>query len=186
MMLSDIQKYTESNMDKSIESLKSDFAKVRTGRANPALLEHIRVPYYGNDVPLNQVSSIVVSDARTLAVTPWEKNMIAPIEKAIMQSDLGLNPATHGNVIRIPMPGLSEERRKELSKFVHQLAEETRVAVRNIRRDANNKIKTLLKNKDISEDELRRGENNIQKLTDKFIKKIDELLAQKASDLMKI
>jgi ribosome recycling factor len=185
-MLSDIKQTSETQMQKRIEVLKNEFSKIRTGRANPGLLEQIIVSYYGNDVPLNQVASINVSDARTLSVTPWEKTLIPTIEKAIMQSDLGLNPATFGNTIRVPVPTLTEERRKELVKFVRQIAEEGRVAIRNARRDANAKIKNLLKDKEISEDESHRAESNIQELTNKYIKDIDQLLDKKEADLMTV
>ena len=186
MILSDIQKDAVAQMYKRIEGLKSELLKIRTGRANPALLEQISVPYYGNRVPLNQVASITVSDARTLAVSPWEKNLIPVIEKAIIQSDLGLNPATTGNMIRVPMPSLNEERRKDLIKLVRQIVEDGRVSIRNIRRDANDESKKLLKNKEINEDDVRRAENDIQKLTDKYISEIDQLLAKKEADLMEV
>jgi ribosome recycling factor len=185
-MLPDIRNDAETQMQKRLEILRSELVKIRTGRANPSLLEHILVPYYGNDTPLNQVASITVSDARTLSISPWEKNLIPAIEKAIMQSGLGLNPASVGNVIRVPMPILTEERRKEMIKLVRQMAEDARVSIRNIRRDANAKIKTLSKDKKISEDEERRGETDIQKLTDRYINDIDQLLSKKETDLMEI
>lgn len=173
-------------MQKSIEALKHEFAKIRTGRAHPSLLEHIRVSYYGNEVPLTQVANVAVEDARSLAVTPWERNMVQAIEKAIMTSDLGLNPSTAGSVIRVPLPPLTEERRRDLIKVVRQEAENGRVAIRNIRRDANNELKAALKEKLISEDEDRRSQEQIQKITDQFIKEIDKLLEQKEADLLAV
>jgi ribosome recycling factor len=173
-------------MRKSADALGHELAKVRTGRAHPSLLDHVMVSYYGSDVPLNQVSNINVEDARTLAITVWEKNMVQPVEKAIMNSDLGLNPNTAGTVIRVPLPPLTEERRKDLIRVVRHEAEQARVAVRNIRRDANGDLKSLMKDKDISEDDERRGEELVQKLTDEYVKKIDELLAEKEKDLMSI
>jgi len=185
-MIEDIKKDTTGRMRKSADALSHELAKVRTGRAHPSLLDHVMVSYYGSDVPLNQVSNINVEDARTLAITVWEKNMVQPVEKAIMNSDLGLNPNTAGTVIRVPLPPLTEERRKDLIRVVRHEAEQARVAVRNIRRDANSDLKTLMKDKDISEDDERRGEELVQKLTDEYVKKIDELLAEKEKDLMSI
>ncbi|MDF9393454.1 MULTISPECIES: ribosome recycling factor [Methylococcus] len=185
-MINDIQKRTAERMQKSIEALKHEFAKIRTGRAHPSLLEHIRVSYYGNEVPLTQVANVAVEDARSLAVTPWERNMVQAIEKAIMTSDLGLNPSTAGSVIRVPLPPLTEERRRDLIKVVRQEAENGRVAIRNIRRDANNELKAALKEKLISEDEDRRSQEQIQKITDQFIKEIDKLLEQKEADLLAV
>ncbi len=185
-MIEDIKKDTTARMRKSADALSHELAKVRTGRAHPSLLDHIMVSYYGSDVPLNQVSNVNVEDARTLAITVWEKNMVQPVEKAIMNSDLGLNPNTAGTVIRVPLPPLTEERRKDLIRIVRHEAEQARVAVRNIRRDANSDLKTLMKDKDISEDDERRGEELVQKLTDEYVKKIDELLAEKEKDLMSI
>ncbi|AAU93240.1 MULTISPECIES: ribosome recycling factor [Methylococcus] len=185
-MINDIQKRTAERMQKSIEALKHEFAKIRTGRAHPSLLEHIRVSYYGNEVPLTQVANVAVEDARSLAVTPWERNMVQAIEKAIMTSDLGLNPSTAGTVIRVPLPPLTEERRRDLIKVVRQEAENGRVAIRNIRRDANNELKAALKEKLISEDEDRRSQEQIQKTTDQFIKEIDKLLEQKEADLLAV
>lgn len=176
----------KGRMAKSIESLKGEFKRLRSGRAHPNLLEHIVVSYYGNDTPLNQVANVSVEDARTLTVTPWEKQMVAVIEKAIMTSDLGLNPATSGTVIRVPLPPLTEERRKEMVKVVRGEAENARVAVRNIRRDANTSLKDLLKDKEITEDEERRAAENVQKLTDQKVKEIDDLLAHKEKDLMEV
>jgi len=185
-MLDEINKDTAMRMSKAIESFKSELSKLRTGRAHPSLLEHIKVDYYGNLTPLNQVASITVSDPQTLSVTPWDKSMIQPIEKAIINSDLGLNPATAGTVIRVPLPPLTEERRKELVKVVKGEAENARVAVRNIRRDANNDIKELLKAKEIGEDEEHRAEDAIQKLTDNHIAEIDKILADKEKELLEI
>ena len=185
-MIDDIKKDATERMGKSVDSLNNELAKLRTGRAHPSLLDHLMVPYYGSDVPLSQVANINVEDARTLTVTPWEQNMVAPIEKAIMNSDLGLNPNSAGNVIRIPLPPLTEERRKEMVRVVRQEAEQGRVAVRNIRRDANHHLKDMVKDKLISEDDEHRGEEIIQKLTDQHIKEIDELLEKKEADLMEV
>ncbi|AOU99675.1 ribosome recycling factor [Acidihalobacter yilgarnensis] len=176
----------KTRMQKSIESLKHEFAKIRTGRATPSLLEHIMIDYYGNATPLNQVAKVGIEDARTLSITPWEKTMVGPIEKAIMTSDLGLNPATSGTVIRVPMPPLTEERRRDLVKVVRHEAESARVAVRNIRRDANNDLKSLVKDKAISEDEEHRAQDLIQKATDQSIADVDALLTQKEKELMEI
>jgi ribosome recycling factor len=183
-MTADIQKRASERMRKSIESLKHEFAKIRTGRAHPSLLEQVHVSYYGNEVPLSQVANINAEDARTLTVSPWERNMVQAIEKAIMASDLGLNPNTTGTVIRVPLPPLTEQRRKELAKVARGEAEDARVAVRNIRRDANNELKAALKDKQISEDENKRSEEQIQKLTDQHIKEIDGLLEDKEKDLL--
>jgi len=185
-MTADIQKRASERMKKSIESLKHDLAKIRTGRAHPSLLEHVRVNYYGNEVPLSQVANVTAEDARMLAITPWERNMISVIEKAIMTSDLGLNPNTTGTVIRVPLPALTEQRRKELAKVARQEAESARVAVRNIRRDANNELKAALKDKQISEDEEKRSQEQVQKITDQHIKEIDALLEEKEKDLLAI
>ncbi len=185
-MIEDIKNDTKTRMKKSVDALGHELAKVRTGRAHPSLLDHVMVSYYGSDVPLNQVSNINVEDARTLAITVWEKNMVQPVEKAIMNSDLGLNPNTAGTVIRVPLPPLTEERRKDLIRVVRHEAEQARVAVRNIRRDANGDLKSLMKDKDISEDDERRGEELVQKLTDEYVKNIDALLAEKEKDLMSI
>ena len=178
-MLADIKKDTRIRMGKSVDSLRHELAKIRTGRAHPRLLEHVHVDYYGSDVPLNQASNIAIEDARTLTVTPWEKAMVQPIEKAILTSDLGLNPSTSGQVIRIPLPPLTEERRKELGRVVHQEGENAKIAVRNIRRDANHHIKELLTEKMISEDDDRRAETEIQALTDKYVANVDELVVGK-------
>jgi len=173
-------------MKKSIEALKHEFAKIRTGRAHPSLLDHIMVSYYGNEVPLTQTANVAVEDARTLTVTPWERSMVQAIEKAIMTSDLGLNPSTAGSVIRVPMPPLTEQRRRDLIKVVRHEAENARVAIRNIRRDANNELKAALKEKQISEDQERRSQEQIQKLTDQYIKDVDALLSEKEADLLAI
>lgn len=185
-MINDIQKDAESRMQKSIESVKNELSKIRTGRAHPSLLNHITVDYYGSEVPVGQVANIAVEDSRTLTVTPWEKPMVPVVEKAIMTSDLGLNPATAGAVIRVPMPPLTEERRRDLTKVVKQEGEQGKVAVRNIRRDANSDIKSLLKDKDISEDEARAAEEAIQKITDKYIAEVDKLVEAKEQDLLSI
>ncbi|MCU7798175.1 MAG: ribosome recycling factor [Candidatus Thiodiazotropha sp. (ex Semelilucina semeliformis)] len=185
-MIDDIKTDAATRMGKSVESLVHELAKVRTGRAHASLLDHIRVDYYGSEVPLSQVANINTEDARTLTVTPWEKTMVAPIEKAIMTSDLGLNPMSAGTVIRVPMPALTEERRKDLIRVVRHEAEGAKVAVRNIRRDANHDLKELVKDKVISEDDERRGQEIIQNLTDQHIKEIDEVLGEKEKDLMEI
>jgi ribosome recycling factor len=185
-MIDDIQKRTSERMAKSLESLKHELAKIRTGRAHPSLLDHVHVSYYGNDVPLSQTANITIEDARTLAVTPWERNMMQAIEKAILTSDLGLNPSSAGTVIRVPMPPLTEQRRKELVKVARHEAENARVAVRNIRRDANSELKAALKEKLISEDVERKSQDQIQKLTDQFVKEVDGLLEEKEADLLAI
>ncbi|MBP8284465.1 MAG: ribosome recycling factor, partial [Chromatiaceae bacterium] len=171
-------------MAKSVEALGLELAKIRTGRPHPSLLDHIRVNYYGNEVPIKQVANVTAEDARTLAVAPWEKGMVTAVEKAIMQSDLGLNPNTAGAVIRVPMPALTEERRRDLIKVARSEAEQGRVAIRNIRREANNEFKEMVKEKMISEDDERRGQETIQKLTDKYVKEVDQLLEEKEKDLM--
>lgn len=176
----------KTRMKKSIESLTSEFSKIRTGRAHASLLDHVTVEYYGAETPLNQVANVSVEDARTLAVTPWEESMVQAIEKAIMTSDLGLNPASAGKVIRVPMPMLTEERRKELVKVVRQEAENGRVAVRNIRRDAIGYLKELEKEGDISEDELHRAESRVQAITDESVAEMDSLLEQKEKELMEV
>jgi ribosome recycling factor len=183
-MVDDIKKRTIERMQKSIESLKHELSKIRTGRAHPSLLEHVKVDYYGSEVPISQVANVVIEDSRTLAVSPWEKNMVQAVDKAIRASELGLNPATTGLVIRVPMPPLTEQRRKELIKVVRHEGENGKVAIRNIRRDANAEIKVALKEKQISEDQERRTEEQIQKLTDQSIKDIDALLEEKETDLM--
>jgi ribosome recycling factor len=176
----------EMRMGKSVDSLRSELVKIRTGRAHPSLLDQIVVDYYGTDTPINQVANVTVEDSRTLAVAPWEKQMVAVVEKAIINSGLGLNPATTGNLIRIPMPPLTEERRRELVKVVKGDGESAKIAVRNIRRDANGDFKDLLKEKEISEDESRDGEDSIQKLTDRFVASVDEVVAVKEKELMEI
>jgi ribosome recycling factor len=185
-MINDINKDAEVRMAKSVEALGLELAKIRTGRAHPSLLDHIRVNYYGNEVPIKQVANVTAEDARTLAVAPWEKGMVSAVEKAIMQSDLGLNPNTAGAVIRVPMPALTEERRRDLIKVARSEAEQGRVAIRNIRREANNEFKEMVKEKMISEDDERRGQETIQKLTDKYVKEVDLVLEEKEKDLMAI
>lgn len=185
-MIQEILKDAEERMNKSIAALENELTKIRTGRAHPSLLDHVTVEYYGSEVPISQVANVNVDDPRTLAVTPWEKDMVGKIEKAIMTSDLGLNPVTAGTVIRVPMPPLTEERRRDLVKVVRQELEAGKVAVRNIRRDANSDLKELQKAKDISEDDERRAEEQVQKLTDKAIKKMEEVLAVKEKELMEI
>lgn len=181
-----VMKDAEVRMQKCIEAFKNDLSKLRTGRAHPSLLDHVRVDYYGNETPLSQVANITVADARTLAITPWEKRMIPAIEKAIMTSDLGLNPATSGEIVRVPLPALTEERRKELIKVVRNEAEGARVSIRNVRRDANTALKELQKNKEIAEDEERRLSESVQKLTDKYTAEVDHLVSAKETDLMAI
>jgi ribosome recycling factor len=181
-----IVKDARARMTKSVESVGEELAKIRTGRANTALLDHITVEYYGNPTPLNQVATISVMDARTLSVNPWEKKMVPVVEKAIQESDLGLNPATAGEVIRVPLPALTEERRKEMNKLVRQEGENGKVAIRNIRRDANAHLKELTKNKEIAEDEEKRALDEIQKLTDESVAKIDEMLAEKEKQIMEV
>lgn len=183
-MINDIQKDAKARMTKSIEGFENDLAKIRAGRAHPSLLDNIMVSYYGNDTPLSQVAGVHVEGALMLTVKPWEKNMVQAIEKAIRISDLGLNPATSGDVIRVPLPPLSEERRKELIKKVKSEGEQAKVAIRNIRRDSNNHIKESFKKKLISEDEQKRAEDAMQKLTDSYIEKIDQILTRKEKDLI--
>ncbi|QKK01640.1 MAG: ribosome recycling factor [Pseudomonadota bacterium] len=185
-MLNEIRKETEQRMAKSIAALKAELAKIRTGRAHPSLLEHVTVDYYGSEVPLNQAASISAEDARTLSVVPFDKSMVGKIEKAIMTSDLGLNPATAGVNIRVPLPALTEERRAELAKVVHAEGEQAKIAIRNIRRDANHQLKDLLKDKDLTEDDAHRGETIIQELTDQYVTRVDELVAVKERELMEI
>ena len=185
-MLQDIRKDAESRMQKSIDSLRNELSKIRAGRAHPSLLEHIRVDYYGTETPMTQVANVTVQDARTLAVSPWEKDMVGKIERAIMESDLGLNPATSGTLIRVPLPPLTEERRRELGKVVRNEGENAKVAIRNVRRDANNDVKELLKEKEVGEDEARRSEDDIQKITDRFVKEIDEIVKDKEADLLEV
>ncbi len=185
-VLEDIKKDAETRMSKSVQSLKQEMTKIRTGRAHTSLLDHITVEYYGSEVPLNQVANVGVEDSRTLTVTPWEKEMVAVIEKAIMTSDLGLNPASAGTVIRVPLPPLTEERRKDMIRVVRQEAEGGRIAVRNVRRDAIHDVKDLLKEKMIGEDDERRAEDDIQVITDKYVAEIDQILSDKESELMEI
>ena len=185
-MIAELKKTTEQKMHKSIEVLKADLAKVRTGRAHTGLLDHVMVEYYGSPVPINQVANITLIDARTIGVQAWEKPMLAKIEKAIRDSDLGLNPANMGEMLRVPMPALTEERRRDLTKVVRHEGENAKVAVRNLRRDANQQLKDAVKDKAISEDDERRAQDDIQKLTDKHIAEIDKLLAQKEQELMQI
>ncbi|MDQ5887282.1 MAG: ribosome recycling factor [Neisseriaceae bacterium] len=185
-MIADIKKTAEAKMQRSLEALKNDLMKVRTGRAHTGLLDHVTVDYYGAPTPINQVASLSLIDARTIGVMPFEKKMGGPIEKAIRDSDLGLNPASVGDMIRVPMPALTEERRKDLTKVVRGEAEGARVAVRNIRRDANDQLKKALKDKAISEDDERRAQEDVQKLTDKYIAEVDKALATKEAELMAV
>lgn len=185
-MIKDIHNDASTRMQKSIDALRHTLIKVRTGRASTALVEHLKVSYYGSDMPLSQVASIAVADARSLVITPWEKQMVGAVEKAILASDLGLTPNTAGTVIRLNLPALTEERRKELSKVVHGEGEDTKVAVRNIRRDANHHVKELLKDKQITEDEMTRSEADIQKMTDKAIKDVDDVVKAKEQELLAV
>ena len=185
-MIADIKKAAEQKMKKSLEALKTDLGKVRSGRPHTGLLDHINVDYYGAPTPLNQVANVTLADARTIGVIPWEKSMMSSIEKAIRDSDLGLNPMTVGEMVRVPMPPLTEDRRRELTKIVKQEAEAVRVAMRNIRRDANAHLKALIKDKEISVDDERRGQEEIQKLTDHYIAEIDKLLQAKETELMAV
>jgi ribosome recycling factor len=185
-MIADVKKSAEQKMQKSVETLKTDLGKVRTGRAHTGLLDHIKVDYYGTMMPINQVANVTLADAHTITVQPWEKKMVQVVEKAIRDSDLGLNPATSGDVIRVPMPALTEERRKELIKVVHREAESARVAVRNIRRDAITHLKDLLKAKSVAEDEERRAQEDVQKLTDRYVGEIDKVLHAKEADLLAV
>ena len=185
-MIANIKRDAEQRMAKSVEALKGELTKLRTGRAHTSLLDHITVEYYGSPMPLNQVANVSVPDSRTLMITPWEKNMVGPIEKAIMTSDLGLTPATAGTIIRVPLPVLTEERRRELIKVVKSEGEGARIAIRNIRRDANNDLKTLVKDKTITEDDDRRAQDDIQKLTDRFIAEVDHALVAKEAELLEI
>lgn len=185
-MLEDVKKDAVERMQKCVVAFRNELKRLRTGRAHPSLLEHIRVEYYGNEVPLNQVANVALEDARTITVTPWEKTMVQVIEKAIMKSDLGLMPNTAGTVIRVPMPPLTEERRRDLAKVVRHEAENARVAVRNVRRDVNNEIKDMLKEKLLSQDDERRAQDEVQKLTDKHVADIEQVLAEKEKELMQI
>ena len=186
MTIADIKKNTEAKMDQSILAFKNNLAKIRTGRANPALLDTIHVEYYGSMVPLSQVANVSQLDARTISVQPWEKNMVQKVEKAIRDSDLGLNPASQGDLIRVPMPALTEERRKEMIKVVKHEGEGAKVAIRNLRRDANTHLKDALKKGEIPEDDERKAQDDVQKLTDKFITEVDKMLAAKEAELMQI
>jgi ribosome recycling factor len=185
-MIADIKKSAEQKMGKSAETLKVDLSKVRTGRAHTGLLDHLHVDYYGSPLPISQCANVTLADARTIVVQPWEKKMVPVIEKAIRDSDLGLNPASSGDLIRVPMPALTEERRRDLIKVVRHEAENARIAVRNIRRDANEHLKKLLKDHAVAEDDERRAQEDVQKLTDRFIAEIDKILAAKEADLMAI
>jgi ribosome recycling factor len=186
MSIADTNKATESKMQKSMESLQTSLSKIRTGRASTGLLDHVNVDYYGSMVPVSQVANVTLIDSRTIGVTPWEKSMVGAVDKAIRESDLGLNPAAVGELIRVPMPPLSEERRKELVKVVRGEGEQGKVAVRNLRRDANDSFKKLVKEKEISEDEERKAQDDIQKMTDKFIAEIDKLLDAKEEEIMTV
>jgi len=186
MSVAEVRQAAEQKMQKSLEAMKTSFQKIRTGRAHAGLLDHIHVDYYGSSVPLSQVANVTVQDARTLAVQPWEKKMVQVVDKAIRESDLGLNPATSGDLIRVPMPPLSEERRREMTKIARADAEHAKVAVRNLRREANEQFKKLLKEKAISEDEERRSQYEMQKLTDRFVAEIDKLLAAKEQEIMTV
>ncbi|MDQ9171527.1 ribosome recycling factor [Oxalobacteraceae bacterium R-40] len=186
MTIADVKKNTEQKMNKSIETLKADLAKVRTGRAHTGILDHIHVDYYGNPTQLTQVANVTLIDARTIGVQPWEKKMVAVVEKAIRESDLGLNPSTHGDMIRVPTPPLTEERRKEMVKLVKGEGEDAKIAVRNIRRDANEHLKKLLKDKAVSEDDERRAQDEVQKLTDKFVAEIDKIMAEKEKEILTV
>jgi ribosome recycling factor len=184
--VADIRKGAEQKMQRSIDAFKNDLSKIRTGRAHTGLLDHIQCDYYGSPVPISQVANLTLIDARTIGVQPWEKKMVQVVEKAIRESDLGLNPATQGDVIRVPMPALTEERRRELTKVVKSEAETAKVAVRNLRRDANEQLKKLVKDKEISEDDERRAGDDVQKLTDKFVAEIDKLVVTKEAEIMTV
>ncbi|GMV00991.1 MAG: ribosome recycling factor [Burkholderiaceae bacterium] len=186
MSIAEVRRSAEQKMQKSIESLRAGLAKIRTGRAHAGLLDHIHVDYYGSMVPIGQVANVTVQDARTIAVQPWEKKMVQVVDKAIRESDLGLNPSTSGDLIRVPMPPLSEERRRELTKVVRHEGEQAKVAVRNLRRDANEHLKKLLKDKEIPEDDERRAQDDVQKLTDRFVVEIDRMLAVKEQEIMTV
>ena len=186
MPIAEIRKDAEARMTKSVEALRHELQRLRTGRASTALVEHLKVPYYGSDVPLSQVANVAVSDARSLTITPWEKQMVGPVEKAILASDLGLTPTTAGVVIRINIPALTEERRRDLTKHVHHEGEAAKVAVRNVRRDAMQQVQALLKDRKVTEDEERRAEDDIQKLTDRYIKGVDEVVKLKEQELMAV
>ena len=185
-MSADLKKDANARMQKSIESLQAELAKIRTGRAHPSLLEHVKVEYYGSEVPISQAANVTIEDPRTLAVTAWDKELVSKIEKAIMTSDLGLNPMSAGTVIRVPLPPLTEQRRADLTRVVQQEGEQAKVAIRNIRRDANSQLKERVKQKEISEDDQHRGENEIQQLTDQHVARVDELVNEKEKELMEI
>lgn len=185
-MIDDVKKDASARMQKSIDALRNELSKLRTGRAHTSLLDHVNVSYYGSDVPIAQVASVAVGDARTLTVTPWEKKMVPEVEKAILNSDLGLNPVTSGDVIRVPLPPLTEERRKDMVKVVRGEAEQAKVAVRNIRRDSNQTLKGMIKSESLSKDDERKAEGEIQKLTDDFVAKVDDVLKEKEAELMEI
>ena len=185
-MTAELRKATEQKMQKSLEALKSDLGKIRTGRAHTGILDHVQVDYYGSMVPINQVANLTLIDARTIGVQAWEKPMIGKVERAIRDADLGLNPATQGDMIRVPMPALTEERRRELIKVVKHEGENAKIAVRNLRRDANAHLKESLKKKEVSEDDERRAQEDIQKLTDRFVAEIDKVLTEKEKDLMAV
>lgn len=186
MSTSEVRKSAEARMAKSLDALKTSLAKIRTGRAHAGILDHVQVEYYGSPVPVGQVANVNVVDARTLSVQPYEKNMVGPIEKAIRDSDLGLNPVSMGDNIRVPMPPLTEERRRDLTKVVRAEGEDAKVAVRNVRRDANDSLKKMVKDKEISEDEERRTQDDVQKITDKYVGEIDKLIAQKEAEIMTV
>jgi ribosome recycling factor len=186
MTVVDVKKNAEQKMQKSIETLKADLAKVRTGRAHTGILDHVQVDYYGTPTQITQVANVTLIDARTIGVQPWEKKMVAAVEKAIRESDLGLNPSTQGDLIRVPTPALTEERRKEIVKMVKGEGEDSKVAIRNIRRDANEALKKLLKDKACSEDDERRAQDDVQKLTDKFVAEVDKLIAEKEKELLTV
>ncbi|MDS0857993.1 ribosome recycling factor [Burkholderia pseudomultivorans] len=186
MSVADVKKSVEQKMQRSIEAFKNDLAKIRTGRAHTGLLDHVQVDYYGSMVPISQVANLTLVDARTIGVQPWEKNMVAKVEKAIREADLGLNPATAGDLIRVPMPALTEERRRELTKVVKGEGETAKVAIRNLRRDANEALKKLVKDKEISEDDERRAGDDVQKLTDKHVAEIDKLVQTKEAEIMTV
>ena len=185
-MLKEIMKDAESRMGKSIEALRHNLIKLRTGRANAAIVDHIKVNYYGSEMPLSQVASVAITDARSITITPWEKQMVGPVEKAILASDLGLTPTTAGTVIRLNIPALTEERRRDLTKVLFSEGEDAKVAVRNIRRDANHQVKEMLKDKTLTEDEASRAEGDIQKLTDSAIKDVDDVVKVKEAELMAV
>jgi ribosome recycling factor len=186
MSVADIRKGVEQKMQRSIDAFKNDLSKIRTGRAHTGLLDHIQVDYYGSPVPISQVANLTLIDARTIGVQPWEKKMVPVVEKAVRDSDLGLNPATQGDMIRVPMPALTEERRRELTKVARSEAETAKIAVRNLRRDANEQLKKLVKDKEISEDDERRAVDDVQKLTDKFVNEIDKLVTTKEAEIMTV